>query len=134
MATKHSESKAKAEHRERLTIAAMQHAVEDRPQMGSNAHNYEHFATFTETFKKLYPDGTFDVTVVMDWSVSFGDLMHDSSDQETEAKETEDAEEPPAFQNNYALGKFMKKNQKRLGIEKAGSYGNRAFYRVLSEL
>ncbi len=119
MTIKQSESKTE---RQRFTTTAMQHAVENRPQVDGDSKNYELAREFVVTFKKMYPDGTFDVNVVMDWSVSLGDLMFNDADKEFEA--------PPAFLNAYALGKFLKNNQERLGIKKTGSYGNRAVYSV----
>ncbi len=106
-----------------LAAAAMQHAVEDKPERGSSIKNFELMKIFADTFKKSYPEGTFDVNTVIDWGVTYGELLFDNDDEEFEL--------PPCFANTYALGKFLKKNQERLGIKKTGSYGNRAVYSVI---
>ncbi len=72
------------------------------------------FKKFSAAFNEAYPNVNFNVNHVFDWGVAYTKL--------------DDVDLPNTFKSTHALGKFLMKNQAALGIEEAGSYGNRKFY------
>ncbi len=84
---------------------------------GSPAAAIKMFKEFTSSFEKVAPDGQFSVQDVRSWYEAYREL--------TPTKEGVDT-----FANSYALGRFMKQNQVKLGIHLLGTYGNRHVYEV----
>ncbi len=84
-----------------------------------------HLDTFTQVFEEVSPGNPFSVLDVMNWARKYQAIL---------AEEGKDAtvRMPAIFNNAYALGKLLKKSQEELGIQSAGTYGNRAIYTVRS--
>lgn len=80
-----------------------------------------HLRSFTQAFEEVSPGNPFSVLDIMGWSLRYWAILQ-KADPKVRA--------PAIFNNAYALGKLLKRNQEELGIQSAGTYGNRAIYTV----
>lgn len=83
----------------------------------------QHLEAFTSSFDEVSPGTPFSVLNIVDWAHKYQALR-------SKRKGDRDFTLPAIFYNAYALGKLLKRNQAELGIQFAGTYGNRAIYTV----
>lgn len=107
-------------------IQAMKEAMErkkDEVVLTLDSEVERHLGAFTSSFDEVSPGTPFSVLDIVNWAHKYQALR-------SKNKDDRDFTMPAIFYNAYALGKLLKRSQVELGIQFAGTYGNRAIYTV----
>ncbi len=91
----------------------------EKPPNQSDARIVELLGEFSLAYEEVFPGGAFSVAHILKWAHVFA---------QNNPKEIV----PDIFSSGYSLGKFLRKHQQAVGVEEAGSYGNRVVYRRIT--
>jgi hypothetical protein len=83
----------------------------------------QHLEAFLSAFEEISSGTPFSVVDVINWACRYQAIRSSDEDEPNFVM-------PAIFHNAYALGRLLKKSQTELGIQFAGTYGNRAIYTV----